>query len=176
MFIVLIATAAGFFSPLCGSIYLPSLILFEKIFDANSKVINATVSVYMAFFAIAPLFGAALSDYGGRKTVYMGCLAVFLVANTLLAAIPPNIGALFTLRIFQAIGASMVVSIGAGTVADITEPARRASRMGIFLLGPQLGPILGPFIGGLFSDESRWRWIFGFLCEFHVSLLFLDTD
>lgn len=68
-------------------------------------------------------------------------------------------------QILQALGSSMVTSVGAGTIADITEPAKRASRMGIFLLGPQLGPILGPLIGGQFSDIHRWRWIFGFLCK-----------
>ncbi|KAF2278855.1 MFS general substrate transporter [Westerdykella ornata] len=161
--IILIVTAAGFFSPLCGAVYLPSLILFEKIFKTTSAVINASVSVYWAVFGIAPLFGAAASDYGGRKTVYVISLAVFLVSNGLLAALPPTLGGLFTLRVFQALGSSMVTSIGAGTVADVTEPARRGSRMAIFLLGPQLGPLLGPLIGGQFSDESRWRWIFGFL-------------
>ncbi|PSN66443.1 MFS general substrate transporter [Corynespora cassiicola Philippines] len=175
IFILTIVTAAGFFAPICGSIYMPSLILFEKIFRTSSTVINATVAVYMGVFAISPLFGAAASDYGGRKTVYIVCLAVFLIANTLLAVLPPNLGSLFTLRVFQAIGASMVTSIGAGTVADITTPMKRASRMGIFLLGPQLGPILGPFIGGFFSDESHWRWIFGFLSItcFPVYLLIL---
>ncbi|KAH8156681.1 hypothetical protein CIB48_g11566 [Xylaria polymorpha] len=164
-FIVLIATLVGFFAPLCGAVYLPSLILFQDIFHASSQVINATVSVYQAIFAVTPLFGAAASDYIGRKGVYLVTLFIFLVANTLLAAVPANIGVLFVLRVFQALGASVVTSVGAGTVADITEPAKRASRMGIFLLGPNLGPVLGPLIGGQFSTPHLWRWIFGFLCK-----------
>jgi MFS family permease len=60
----------------------------------------------------------------------------------------------------------MVTAVGAGTVADITEPAKRASRMGIFLLGPNLGPLLGPLIGGQFANEQHWRWTFGFLSKF----------
>ncbi|KAI0465979.1 major facilitator superfamily domain-containing protein [Xylaria cf. heliscus] len=163
MFIVLIATLVGFFAPLCGAVYLPSLILFQDIFHVSSQVVNATVSVYQAIFAVTPLFGAAASDYAGRKGVYLVTLFTFLVANTLLAAVPANIGALFVLRIFQALGASVVTSVGAGTVADITEPSKRASRMGIFLLGPNLGPVLGPLIGGQFSTHRLWRWIFGFL-------------
>ncbi|KAH7392181.1 major facilitator superfamily domain-containing protein [Phaeosphaeria sp. MPI-PUGE-AT-0046c] len=161
--IVLIVTAAGFFSPLTGAVYLPSLVLFEAVFKTSSTVINASVSVYWAVFGIAPMFGATLSDYGGRKTIYVGSLAIYLVANSLLAALPPTVGGLFALRVFQAIGSSMVTSIGAGTVADVTEPAKRASRIGLFLLGPQLGPLLGPLIGGQFSHENTWRWVFGFL-------------
>ena len=93
----------------------------------------------------------------------MVALAIFIVANILLAVLPPNIGALFILRIFQALGACVVMSTGAGTVADIVEPAKRASKMSIFLLGAQLGPILGPLIGGQFASHSLWRWTFGFL-------------
>ncbi|KAF2001464.1 MFS general substrate transporter [Amniculicola lignicola CBS 123094] len=158
-----IVTVAGFFGPLCGAVYLPSVVLFQDVFHASATVINATVAVYMAVFAVAPLFGAAASDYGGRKTVYIIGLGSFLIANLLLASIPANIGALFVLRIFQAVGSCIVFSVGAGTVADITEPKQRASALAWFLLGPQLGPILGPLIGGWFADESRWRWIFGFL-------------
>lgn len=110
-----------------------------------------------------PLFGAAASDVGGRKTVYMVGLGSFLIANTLLALLPAHIALLYFLRIFQAFGSCIVFSVGAGTVADITEPARRASALAWFLMGPQLGPILGPLIGGQFATETRWRWVFGFL-------------
>ncbi|KAI1353922.1 major facilitator superfamily domain-containing protein [Xylaria sp. FL0043] len=163
MFIVLIATFVGVFAPICGAVYLPSLILFQDVFHVSGQVVNATVSVYSAIFAVTPLFGAPASDYVGRKGVYLITLFIFLVANTLLAVIPPTIGGLFVLRIFQAVGASVVTSVGAGTVADVTEPSKRASRMGIFLLGPNLGPVLGPLIGGQFSTLRLWRWVFGFL-------------
>lgn len=178
-FMLGVVTAAGFFGPLTGAIYLPSLVLFEEIFRVSATAINATVSVYMAVFAIAvsisqrgretftdmskPLFGAVASDVGGRKLVYMVGLGSFLVANVLLATLPAHIALLFVLRIFQAFGSCIVFSVGAGTVADITEPANRASALAWFLMGPQLGPILGPLLGGLFADPSRWRWVFGFL-------------
>ncbi|KAL2859116.1 major facilitator superfamily domain-containing protein [Aspergillus lucknowensis] len=162
-FFLAIVTAAGLFGPLCGAVYLPSLTLYQDVFHTTGTVVNATVSVYMVVFAVAPLIGATAADFGGRKTVYIVTLASFLVANILLASVPANIGALFVLRIFQAFGACIVTSVGAGTIADIFEPARRASALAIFLLGPQLGPILGPLIGGQFATESRWRWAFGFL-------------
>jgi MFS family permease len=111
------------------------------------------------------LFGAAASDIGGRKTVYMVGLGSFLIANILLAILPPNIATLYLLRIFQAFGSCIVFSVGAGTVADIAEPKKRASFLAWFLLGPQMGPILGPLLGGQFADMSRWRWVFGFLGE-----------
>jgi hypothetical protein len=52
-FILGVVTAAGFFGPLCGAVYLPSLKIFEKIFKASETAINGTVSMYMVVFAIA---------------------------------------------------------------------------------------------------------------------------
>jgi len=101
LLIVFIATAAGFFSPVSGAVYLPSLKLFESIFKTTPAVINASVSVYWAVFGVAPLFGAPASDFGGRKSVYIWSLAIFLIANALLAALPPTLGGLFSLRVFQ---------------------------------------------------------------------------
>lgn len=92
--------------------------------------------------------------------VGLGC---YLIANILLAVLPPHIALLYILRVFQGFGSCIVFSVGAGTVADITEPAGRASALAWFLMGPQLGPILGPVIGGQFADPGRWRWVFGFL-------------
>jgi MFS family permease len=95
--------------------------------------------------------------------VYILGLGSYLIANILLAVLPAHIALLFILRIFQALGSCIVFSVGAGTVADITEPAKRASSLAIFLLGVQLAPAFGPLLGSLFVAESRWRWIFGSL-------------
>jgi hypothetical protein len=52
-FILGIVTAAGFFGPLCGAVYLPSLRLFQKIFNTSEEAVNGTVSMYMIVFAVA---------------------------------------------------------------------------------------------------------------------------
>jgi hypothetical protein len=52
-FILGVVTAAGFFGPLCGAVYLPSIRLFQKIFETSEPAINGTVSMYMVVFAIA---------------------------------------------------------------------------------------------------------------------------
>ena len=162
-FILWIVTAAGFFGPLAGGIYLPALPTLQRAFHTSATAINATVSVFMGVLAIAPLFWGSLADYGGRKPLYMVSLFIYIAANILLAALPANLAALFILRIVQGFGAASVLSLGAGTVADLTEPRNRASAMSIVLLGPQLGPVLGPLLGGAITGGASWRWTFGFL-------------
>lgn len=47
-------------------------------------------------------------------------LLVYIGANILLAAVPVHYAALVVLRILQAFGSAAVVSMGAGTVADVS--------------------------------------------------------
>ncbi|KAF2848075.1 MFS general substrate transporter [Plenodomus tracheiphilus IPT5] len=171
-----IVTIAGFFGPLAAGIYLPALPILQREFKTSVTTINATVSVFMAVLAVAPLFWASWADYGGRKPLYLVSLLIYMAANILLAALPANLAALFILRVVQGFGAASVLSLGSGTVADITPPKGRASAMSIVLLGPQLGPVLGPLLGGAISGNASWRWIFGFLAltcaALYIILLF----
>ena len=108
---------------------------------------------------------ASWADFGGRKFLYLISLVIFIASCIFLAALPAHIGILFAFRVIQAFGASSVQSLGAGTVADTTEPKNRGSAIAMFMLGPQLGPILGPILGGAISSNGDWRWIFAFLGE-----------
>ncbi|KAJ2901402.1 hypothetical protein MKZ38_001884 [Zalerion maritima] len=158
-----LVTAAGFLGPLAGGIYLPALPVLETDFHVSATAINATVSVFMVVFAIGPLFWSSFADYKGRRPLYLISLAIYIIANILLAAVPTDFAALAVLRAVQAFGAAAAVAMGAGSVADVTPPAKRATAMSYFLLGPQCGPILGPVFGGLLAGEAHWRWIFAFL-------------
>ena len=51
-----IVTAAGFFGPLAGGIYLPALPTLQRAFNTSATVINATVSVFMGVLAVAVRF------------------------------------------------------------------------------------------------------------------------
>ncbi|KAI9765798.1 MAG: Dityrosine transporter 1 [Geoglossum simile] len=158
-----IVAVAGFFGPLAAGVYLPSLPTFGKVFHGSTTTINGTVSVFMAMLAIAPLFWASHADHAGRKPLYQVSLAIYIASNVLLATLPPNLGALYVLRILQGFGAASGLSLGAGTVADVVPPKGRAGAMSVVLLGPQLGPVLGPLLGGAIAGGAGWRWIFGFL-------------
>ncbi|KAI1859138.1 hypothetical protein JX265_010615 [Neoarthrinium moseri] len=162
-FIIGLVSAAGLLGPLAGGIYLPAITVLQDEFGVSYTAINATVSVFMALCAISPLVWSAFADWKGRRPLYIMSLAVYLVANVLMAALPANFGALVFLRMLQAFGCSSVISLGAGTIADITEPAHRGFAMAIFLLGPNLGPTLGPVLGGVITGQASWRWTFGVL-------------
>ncbi|SCU94801.1 LANO_0E08196g1_1 [Lachancea nothofagi CBS 11611] len=163
--IFIIIVYIGFLGPLSGNIYIPALPIMQNVFGLSTTAINATVSVFMAVFAVGPLIWASFADFGGRKILYMISLLLTVIVNILLAAVPVNTGALFFLRIMQAFASSSVMALGAGTVSDIKPPRVRGKAIAYFMLGPNMGPILAPIIAGLIlMNGSYWRWLFGFTC------------
>ncbi|SCU84815.1 LADA_0D03972g1_1 [Lachancea dasiensis] len=163
MFVIIVYI--GFLGPLAGNIYIPALPILQNVFGLSATAINATVSVFMAVFAVGPLFWASFADFGGRKLLYMISLLLTVVVNILLASVPVNVGALFFLRTMQAFASSSVMALGAGTVSDINPPKGRGKAIAYFMLGPNMGPILAPIIAGLIlMHGSQWRWLFGLTC------------
>ncbi|SMN19590.1 similar to Saccharomyces cerevisiae YBR180W DTR1 Putative dityrosine transporter, required for spore wall synthesis [Maudiozyma saulgeensis] len=153
----------GFLGPMSGNIYIPALPLLQEEFKVSTTVINSTVSVFMGVFAIGPLFWGAFADLGGRKILYMISILIMVIVNILLASMPTNIVSLYILRVAQAFGSSSVMSLGAGTVTDLTKPTHRGKAIAYFMLGPNLGPIVAPIIAGLIlMHGEHWRWLFGF--------------
>ncbi|CAN3374843.1 hypothetical protein DIURU_002181 [Diutina rugosa] len=160
--IIILVCAAGFLGPVAGNIYVPLLARFQTVFNASAVAINGTVSAFMGVFAIAPIVWGVFADRYGRKPSYFLSLGIFVLASILLASLPPKLATLYVLRVFQSIGASAVMSIGAATMADIIEPRLRGTYIAYFMLGPQSGPILGPILS-LVASNGNWRWVFGIL-------------
>ena len=76
---------------------------------------------------------SSFADWKGRRPLYIISILIYILANVLLAAVPTDYGALIVLRVVQAFGSSAVVSLGAGTVADVRvtfrlfKPLQRAN-------------------------------------------------
>ncbi|KAM3505371.1 hypothetical protein MY11210_008004 [Beauveria gryllotalpidicola] len=169
-FAVTIVTLAGAVGPLSGTMYLPVLPLLAREFGVSDTSINASVSIFMVTFAFAPLIWSSFADYRGRRPIYIVSLAIFVISNLLLAVLPRSFAIFMVMRVLHAFGAGAVVSMGAASIADITEPAKRGSKMSIFMLGPQCGPVFGPVIGSALGGAASWRWIPGFLALFSFVL------
>ncbi|KAJ5404867.1 Major facilitator superfamily domain general substrate transporter [Penicillium sp. CMV-2018d] len=125
----------------------------------DSTLETMTVSLYVLGFAIGPLILAPLSELYGRLIVYNFCNIVYL-AFTFGCAFSTDTTMFLVFRFIAGSAASGPMSIGGGTVADVTVLEKRGKAMALFAMGPILGPILGPLIGGFVSQYLGWRWTF----------------
>ncbi|KAI5456981.1 major facilitator superfamily domain-containing protein [Mariannaea sp. PMI_226] len=160
--IVLAAATTAFFSPLSAQIYFPALTTISKDLNVSSSKVNLTVTTYMIFQGITPMFIGSLADSGGRRPAYVICFLIYIVANIGLA-LAPNYGALLGLRCIQSAGSSSTVALCVAVVADVITSAERGQYVGITTVPIVLAPALGPVIGGLLSEYLGWRSIFWFL-------------
>lgn len=169
--ILFLVTLNGFLGPLAGNIYIPLIPTLAKEFNTRVDVINATVSVFMLVFAIAPIFWASISDYGGRRPLFLSAEILFIISNIIIASVPKSLPVLFIFRIIQAIGSS-TMTVGMGVVADTCLPNIRARAISYYMLGPQFGPILGPILS-ISGTKASWRWTFGILAILGAVLFLL---
>ncbi|KAK0719348.1 major facilitator superfamily transporter [Lasiosphaeris hirsuta] len=160
--IVLAASLSAFFSPLTAQIYLPALTVLADDFGVSDAQINLTVTTYMIFQGITPMFIGGFADAAGRRPAYVICFVVYIAANIGLA-LCKDYASLLIVRCLQSAGSSTTVALCQAVVADIVVSADRGQYIGITAIPIVLAPSLGPVIGGLLAQYLGWRWIFWFL-------------
>ncbi|KAL4915709.1 major facilitator superfamily domain-containing protein [Aspergillus aurantiobrunneus] len=168
--VVLLASWAGFFSPVSSQIYYPALNSIATDLGVTSALINLTLTSYMIFQGISPMFVGDFADRAGRRPAYLVCFLIYIAANIGLA-LQDNFAALFVLRCLQSAGISTTIALSAGVVSDIAIAAERGSYMGFVTAGSLLGPAMGPVVGGLLSQYLSWRAVFWFLSIFAGAFL-----
>ncbi|KAK4159293.1 major facilitator superfamily domain-containing protein [Cladorrhinum sp. PSN259] len=171
--IVLAASISAFFSPLTAQIYLPALTVLAEDFSVSDAKINLTVTTYMVFQGVTPMFIGGFADAAGRRPAYVICFFIYIAANIGLA-LSNTYASLLIVRCLQSAGSAATVALCQAVVADIVTSAERGQYIGITVLPVVLAPSLGPVIGGLLSEFLGWRWIFWFLAIIAaVNLLFM---
>lgn len=160
--IVLAASLSAFFSPLTAQIYFPALNVVANDFGVSTSQINLTVTTYMIFQGVTPMFVGGFADSGGRRPAYMICFVVYICAN-IGVALSQNYASLLVLRCLQSAGSASTVALCQAVVADTVTSAERGQYIGITVLPIVLAPSLGPVLGGILSQYLGWRSIFWFL-------------
>ena len=161
-------------SPLTATIYLPLLPLLAKQFNVSVQSIDLTITIYVIFQAISPLIFATASDSFGRRPIYLITYAVYTVASLGLALNKHSYAALLILRALQSLGASAVLAVAFGVVADVCPPAERGAMLGPTQGAANLAVCLGPVVGGWVALASRGSaWVFWALVIFGATVLII---
>ena len=137
------------------NIFLPSLPGMAAYFDADYRLIQLSIAVYLGMNAALQILVGPLSDRYGRRPVILTGLALFLVA-TLGCIMAPNVTVFLFFRMMQAcVAVAMVLS--RAVVRDLYDQDRAASMLGYVTMGMALVPMISPAIGGVLEDSFDWR-------------------
>ncbi|KAI9716726.1 MAG: hypothetical protein M1828_007588 [Chrysothrix sp. TS-e1954] len=170
--VILILTMLA--SPLTATIYLPLLPLLAEQFHVSGQAVNLTITIYIVFQAISPLLFATMSDTVGRRPIYLTTYALYTLSSLGLALNQHNYAALLILRALQSLGASAVLAVAFGVVADVCPPAERGAMLGPTQSAANLAVCLGPVIGGWVALGSHgFVWVFWALVIFGGTVFIL---
>ncbi len=145
--------------PLSTDLYLPSLPDMTRIFGTGVSMVQLTLSVFIAGFAVAQLVYGPLSDRYGRLPLLLGGLGLFCAAS-LACAFATTIEALIGLRFIQAVGACAGPVLGRAIVRDLHDregAARMMAYLGAVMgFAPAAGPVIGGYLHGAFGWQANF--------------------
>ncbi|MCP4334428.1 MAG: multidrug effflux MFS transporter, partial [Gammaproteobacteria bacterium] len=148
--------------PLATDMYLPALPGLADEFSTSAGMVQLTLSLFLAGFALAQIIYGPLSDRFGRKPVLLCGLALFVVAS-IACAFAKNIEMLILARFVQALGGSAGPVLGRAMVRDIHGPQESARVLSHIGSAMALAPAFAPILGGYMSVYLGWPSIFWFL-------------
>jgi EmrB/QacA subfamily drug resistance transporter len=116
----------------------------------SAYLLTSTVTV--------PVWGR-LSDLYGRRPLYLGGIAFFLLGSGLSGA-SRTITQLIVFRAVQGLGAGGLIPLSLTINGDIYTIRERTRMQALFSGVWGLASILGPLAGGFITDHWTWRWVF----------------
>ena len=139
---------------------LPKMISDLQINTADINRYVWVVSGYLlAYMVTIPVLGR-VSDILGRRPVFAGALAIFLVGSVL-SARADSLAGLVTGRAIQGFGGGALVPVTMALVGDLLPPRRRAAVIGLVGAIDTMGWVLGPLYGAaLLGLTGSWRVVF----------------
>ncbi|WP_048780976.1 Bcr/CflA family efflux MFS transporter, partial [Pantoea vagans] len=155
---------------LATDMYLPAFGAMQISFNTSPGIISASMSLFLAGFAIGQLFWGPLSDRIGRKPVLLmglglfalGCAGMLWVENAVL---------MLALRFIQAIGVCAAAVSWQALVVDRYPRARANKVFATIMPLVALSPALAPLLGAWLISHFHWRSIFLVLTLTGVALM-----
>lgn len=168
--LVMFALAMGGFAIGTTEFAVMSLVPY---FSAGLGIDEPTAGHVISAYALGVVVGApviaVLAARLSRRTLLIGLMAVFGLAN-LMSALAPSYGWMLVFRFLSGLPHGAYFGVAALVAASISPPNRRAQAVARVMLGLTVATIIGVPFANWMGQVLGWRWGFGI-----VALLALLT-
>lgn len=149
----------GFMSVLDSSIVNIAIPKLMAVFSVDSEDVQWILTSYtLAMGVVQTTTGYLASRFGVRK-VYLMSLTVFTFGSGLCSLAWSNYS-MVAFRVFQAIGAGMILPVSMSAVLSEFPVKERNLAMAIWGICIAVAPAIGPTLGGYLVDTWNWHSIF----------------
>ncbi|EMG50286.1 YHK8 Probable drug/proton antiporter YHK8 [Candida maltosa Xu316] len=137
-------------------------------FHVSHEVAVLNISFFILGLGTGGCFLSPISEFHGRRIVYIGGLAT-MIAFEFLTAFSNNIGGVIFGRFMSGFFGSSYMSVASGSFADLFKANKQAGKdankeltlaMVLYSVAPFLGPSLGSLISGFINTSLDFRWTF----------------
>ncbi|GAA0926275.1 MFS transporter [Streptomyces thermoalcalitolerans] len=158
-----VTLTTGFMSLLDVTIVAVALPSMQRELNASAASVQWVVSGYALAFALVLVPAGRLGDAVGRRRIFLGALAGFVLCSAAAGA-APTIAWLVVARIVQGACAGCLAPQNSALIQQMFRGAERGRAFGLFGATVGISSALGPVIGGLIlalaHGDQGWRWIF----------------
>jgi len=142
-------------SALSMNVFLPSLPNMTAYFSTDYRLMQLSVSVYLAVNAVLQVVVGPISDRYGRRPVVLAGMVVFTLAS-IGCVMATTVEVFLAFRMLQAaVVVGMVLS--RAVVRDMVPQDQAASMIGYVTMGMALVPMIGPVFGGFLDEAFGWQ-------------------
>ena len=134
-------------------------------FGTSRFIATLGLSTFVFGLGIAPMLLGPLSEFYGRRPIYIFAYVGFVIW-LVPCAVAQNIQTMLVARFFDGFCGSAFLSVAGGSVGDMFTKDTLQLPMLIYSASPFLGPATAPIMGGFINYNVSWRWSYYFLIIF----------
>ena len=159
--IAVLATLAAI-GTLATNILLPSLPQMAASLHVTTAAVTASITVFLAVFAVGQLAVGPISDRYGRRVPVLTGFVVF-VAGSIWCGIATDLPSLLVGRVIQAAGACSTSVLSRAIARDLFSGAALGRAMALIMIAMAAAPGFSPLLGGALDHSFGWRSEFVFV-------------
>ena len=154
--IVVAIVSAGSTCVTCtSSMYTSTYGQITQEFHVSRVVATLGLSLFVMGLGIGPMVLGPLSEFYGRRPIYVFSFFFFLIW-LIPCAVAKNIATELVARFIDGLAGSAFLSVAGGTVGDMFARNELQAPMMIFTASPFVGPPLGPMVAGFINQYTTW--------------------
>ncbi|MDM4722817.1 DHA2 family efflux MFS transporter permease subunit [Micromonospora sp. WMMA1363] len=158
--ILVTVSGATFLAMLDSTVTNLAIPALQQEFDGSSVAdLSWVITAYVVLFAALLPSAGRLADVLGRRTIFLGGVALF-TAMSLACALAPTLPFLVGARALQGVGAAAMIPSALAILLLDGPPARRASAIGLWSAASAVAAAVGPALGGVLVDWLGWPSVF----------------